>query len=84
MSLYLLYYTSGGSDGIEEEYHKALATNIVQELLFQKRQVESAAKSPSPVKSTTVPGSDGRKSKVRIINLSLCFEKKDYYIETLA
>ncbi|XP_041360166.1 uncharacterized protein LOC121376383 [Gigantopelta aegis] len=53
----------GGSDGIEEEYHKALATNIVQELLFQKRQVESATKSPSPVKSTSAASIDGRKLK---------------------
>ncbi|XP_048256527.1 uncharacterized protein LOC124147603 isoform X2 [Haliotis rufescens] len=50
----------GGSEGLEEEYHKALATNIVQELLYQKRQKEAVTKTSRDIKSAVTSHSAGK------------------------
>ena len=37
------FLCAGGIQGLEEEYHRAIANNIVQELLFKKRQRQKEA-----------------------------------------
>ncbi|KAK3596964.1 hypothetical protein CHS0354_033622 [Potamilus streckersoni] len=59
----------GGPEGLEEEYHQAIASNIVQELIYQQRQRTSSTTKPTGVlqklKSGQTPGQTGSRTSVR-------------------
>ncbi|KAL5016538.1 hypothetical protein ScPMuIL_006127 [Solemya velum] len=55
----------GNPDNLEEEYNRALATNIVQELLSQQRQKETTPPIPGSRTRTSVGSKDGSRDKDR-------------------
>ena len=56
---YLLFLAEG--DDLQEEYHQALATNIVQELQYQKRQKTASQKPKSSVSKDNRKASASKK-----------------------